>query len=930
MTHSLENTKYGYLVLATLAGLGLSTVQAQNATDDVVELEKRVVTTGSYIPTAGETPVAPVTFITQNDIKVSGVSSSLLEVIRKTTPQFVGNSNLGQSNGNIASGATGGGSFISLRNTRTLVLINGRRAAISPIAGSGGFNNVDVNTIPVSAVERIEVLNDGASAVYGADATSGVVNIILKKNFQGAEISGRYSFSDNDGNYEERNVSAAVGASSGKTSITVTAEWNKLDPLFQKERDFSNPSYGTPSFAGVINIGSKYYVLKPGLNAPPLDTDKPIDTLVSEGIYVGPFTFTELAFNEGAAAGYGFNLANYVTLLLRKESRIGTVAIEHKISDNMTLFADFLYSRTMTLSQINAQPLGTNSFFNAPGTHPYNPLPADVTVRVRNRFVENPRRYYYDTTGLRALGGLRGKITEKISYESAVNFNEVNQSYQNKGVYDLNTLIAAAGLTANAQATAGQRPIINLFAINQAPGALEASNAAGTAYSDFTSRLNTFDARVFGDLFEIPMGYVGFATGIEYRRELLTGDADLNSIPDANGVIKWAGATSIQPFRAKREVNSIFAEFKVPLVGPEQDIKFIHRADLDFAVRHERYSDTDDPTVKKVSLRLEVVENELVLRGNWGESFTAPTLYSMFGPTDQGFTDPIVITPAGGGAKKQLGQAQQRGGANPNLSPATSTSFGLGFVFTPKAVEGLSLEVNYFNITEDDLVGGIPSETIAQDVEDKGPASPYSQYLRFGSFEGSQVTAPGQLYNTPDIENVYITVNSQNIASQKLDGFDFVLKYARMFDFGKIDFVSTWTYFNSYKYKLLPTEPEEESAGRATNFNGTIPEYRVYNTVTFTKGPMQFTLGHQYIPSMPYENSPGPKMEAYTTFDVSVGYTFGQELAFLEGLSLRVGVNNIGNEMPPLAPELYDQSNADIDTYDPIGRLFFIEGSYKF
>ncbi|MDX2111939.1 MAG: TonB-dependent receptor plug domain-containing protein [Verrucomicrobiota bacterium] len=939
MTHSLAKKIRRGVLFAPLVGVGLglsSMAYAQTeSTEPIVELEKTVVT-GSLIPSAGETTLAPVTFIDTTAIRNTGVATSVLEIIRKSAPQFVGNGNLGASNGNVASGSTGGGSFVALRNTSTLVLINGRRAAISPIAGSGGFNGVDLNQIPVSAVERIDILNDGASAIYGADATAGVVNIILKTKYQGGEVGTRYGVSDNEGSWEERSAYTTFGASNGKTSVTISAEWNKQDPLFQAERSFSNPAYGTPSFAGVINIGSNYYVLKPGLNAPPVNSDKPIGDLVTEGVYVGPFTQTDIAFNEGAATGYGFNLAQYVTVLLSKERRGGTINLEHKISDYATVFGDILYSRNQTLSQINAQPLGTNAFFNAPASHPYNPT--NVTVRVRNRFVTNPRQYFYDSTSLRALGGLKGDITDKISYEVAGNWNEVNQSYKNRNVYDLTALMDSAGLSTTADpAGPNDRPLINFFAREQAPGAVNASGSVGTASSDFTSRLTTFDAVVRGSAFEIPMGDIQFAVGAEHRRELLIGTADLNSIPDSDGVIKWVGATSVQPIKAKREIASFFGELNIPLLGPDQDIPAFYKLNLDLQARHEKFSDTSDPTVKKIGLRWEVLKDELVVRSAWGESFNAPDLYSMYGPTDQGFTDPIVLTPKGASDGVEIGQAQQEGGANPLLQPAESTSYGFGFVYTPKFAKGLSLEVNYFNIKEDNIVGGIPSETILQDVEDNGAASPYAKFVAFNNFAGrpgaTPVTAAGQISTdgAADIENVYVTVNSQNLSSQELDGFDFVVKYANKYDFGKIDFASTWTYFTNYDIQILPTGAPEETAGRASNLNGTIPRWRVYNTLTYGISGFDFTVGHTYIPSMPYENAPvGVEMDSYQTFDASVSYAFGEEVSMLNGLTLRVGVNNIGNVMPPLAPELYDQSNADIDTYDPIGRLFYIEASYKF
>ncbi|MEX2044476.1 MAG: TonB-dependent receptor plug domain-containing protein, partial [Opitutus sp.] len=187
-------------------------------------LEKYEVT-GSYIPYSADAPAVPVTLLSIPDIQATG-EGDLLEVLRKAVPQFVGNSNIGSSNSSIQGGSTNGGSRIQLRNVATLVLINGRRGVFAPVSAVGGFDFVDVNSIPVSAVQSIEVLKDGASALYGSDAVSGVVNIILRKDFEGVEIGGRYRVSETMlGTWEERSARIIAGASSGKTSLTVSFEW---------------------------------------------------------------------------------------------------------------------------------------------------------------------------------------------------------------------------------------------------------------------------------------------------------------------------------------------------------------------------------------------------------------------------------------------------------------------------------------------------------------------------------------------------------------------------------------------------------------------------------------------------------------------------------------------------------------------------------
>jgi len=332
-----------------LLGVGLSLFAAQAAfaqqtspTGDTVKLDKFVVT-GSYIPYSATATAVPVTKVDIADMEATG-ESDLLEVLRKAVPQFVGNGNLGSQNSSIGGGSTNGGSRIQLRNVQTLVLINGRRAAFSPVSATGGFDFVDVNSIPVAAVESIEVLKDGASALYGSDAVSGVVNIILRDDYEGAEIGGRYRFANtNLGTWEERSARATVGASNGKTSLTVSFEWQKSDPLFQNEKDFSfNQTGKTSAYPGVLTTFGFEGTGAPGVyrliegKVPPVGGDFTTDQLVAMGIYEKQGSVN---FNSQ------FNISQYVTLALGSQRRALTAALSHQLSDSIELFGDFLYSK---------------------------------------------------------------------------------------------------------------------------------------------------------------------------------------------------------------------------------------------------------------------------------------------------------------------------------------------------------------------------------------------------------------------------------------------------------------------------------------------------------------------------------------------------------------------------------------------------------
>lgn len=926
----MNNSSVSYLrkPLALLgAGLSLfaaSAAFAQTAApaDDTVKLEKFVVT-GSYIPFAGTATAVPVTVLNSEAIADTGVTTNILEVLRKAAPQFSGNGNLGNSNANISSGSTGGGSSVAFRNTQTLVLINGRRAAYAPILSSGGSQYVDVNLIPVSAVERLEILQDGASALYGTDAVSGVVNIILKSNFQGFEVGAYYGTSDNDGNYAQRKVSIVGGTSTDKTAITVSAEWSYSDPLWQFERSFSNPAYGTPTFAGVINIGAQFYVLNPTLNAPPLNQDLTAAQLVANGTYI-PVDSTNLILGLGTEQQYAFNLADYVTLLLRNERKSATANFEHKWTDNMTVFGDLLYTQTNTVSQLNAQP--TNASLAA--SNPYNPF--DVTITARNRFVQSPRVYYYDTDSIRGVVGIKGTINDKFSWEAAANKNIIKQQYTNDGLIDTASRVAAVS-----------SGLVNYTAREQAAGAVEASGMFGTALGSATSTLTTYDVRLVGEMFELPAGPVGFAVGAEYRTETLKQTADRGS---QTLTFTWDSATTLDPFNSGRNIWASFAEVRIPIFGGDNKQSFANLLELTVAARKEKYSDTDDPFVPKFSLRWLPVDDQFAVRATYSESFAAPTLFNLFGPGGVGFTSSLNLARFGGGAPI-TGQANARSGSNSALLPSNSENFTFGFVWSPKAVKGLAVTVDYFDITQTDLVSTIGSATILQDVELLGTASPYASFVRIspldgtaGFFSGAPITAAGQIGSNP-IDNIFVTDTLVNISEQSLSGVDLKVDYTWNSDqLGRFNFNLAAAWYNSYSYIDLPGNPETETAGFATNFNGTIPEWMTYTSVVWSRGKWRANLGWTHIPEVEDVNADPAEtdgrfdsvIEAYNSFDVGLGYTFGSESAWLNGLSVRVGANNVLNEGMPMGGSTFTQSNADISTYNPVGRLMFIEARYRF
>ncbi|HEX3817782.1 MAG TPA: TonB-dependent receptor plug domain-containing protein, partial [Chthoniobacterales bacterium] len=230
---------------------------------------ERIVVTGSNIPTAEEVTASPLDTVTSADIDVSGATTSdVLTVLQKRNPDFTGGVNLGSTNANIASNSTAGGSSVQIRGLPTLVLFEGRRIADSAAIAAGGFQFTDVSLFPTSLISRIEVLKDGASALYGSEAVGGVVNIFLKKDFTGVELGARYGFTVESG-IAERKGYAIAGVGNDTTHVTFGFQYYEIDPLFNRERGYSQPFINaTTTFAGAGRDDAGFYILKPQLNSP--------------------------------------------------------------------------------------------------------------------------------------------------------------------------------------------------------------------------------------------------------------------------------------------------------------------------------------------------------------------------------------------------------------------------------------------------------------------------------------------------------------------------------------------------------------------------------------------------------------------------------------------------------------------------------------
>ena len=796
--HYLRKTK---LMLAGLMGLGAAlhaTAQtepappastasvAEEATPQVLQ---QVVVTGSNIPAAAEALAVPVVSINFADIQNSGVETNTLDILRKMIPSISG---IGSENATIGTATNYGGAEMFIHGLPALVLINGQRVSTSSAEAVGSNSFVDLNLIPPAAIQSVDVLEDGASAIYGSDALGGVINIILKKDYNGWDVHTHWGESPNSGHYTERTFSVVGGVSDGKNSITLSAEYSQNPYILFSQRPDTVTYGASVNIPGVVDIynavpggvganpvppggggGDEFYILAPGVNAPPGGGTYTMQQLVAMGVYLdlgnaadpvnGPAVYQSVYSH--------LNLAAHQTLAESLKRESGTAYFEHKFNPNLTASGTLLYSRTITVSTLNAQPLGPQvdsptdpwldenldfgSFPPPPGsqflyytapTNPFSlnyleqgetysadtngngPFPSGNDVTAHNRFINYPRIFQNTSTQINAVGQLDGNIGTEYSWTGSIDYSRGELRYENFNV-----------LNASVFQTELNDGTLNPFAINQAPGVLP-GNLLGTAYVDGINDLTTAEFIFRGSPFDLPAGKLSFALGVSYSREVMNAIADQNS--ETNG---WIDAPSIEPIDQQRKWLSYFGEVEVPIFGDRFTAPGFHALNLDVAYRNDDYYGVGDSKTPKVSLKYEPLGDDFAIRATAGKSFLAPPLYDLYGPVNTGSSQSITYTPYQQSVPYSNVQFNAQGGSNPNLQPATGTNWTVGFVYDSKLIPGLNVAFDYYDSVTHNFFGVLAEQTIVQSVEDLGPASPYGSLIHFGSINGPVATAPGQI-----------------------------------------------------------------------------------------------------------------------------------------------------------------------------------------
>jgi iron complex outermembrane receptor protein len=866
---------------ATLAmvGSGYSSVTLAEEEEAIEE----VVVTGSRIQRAVSDAPSPVTTITSEDLELSGLSN-VADVLRSTTYNSFGSfrERSGTSFGQIA--------LVDLRGLgpgRTAVLINGRRVPGNPFTGTSA---VDINSIPLSAVERIEILTDSASAVYGADALGGVINFIMKDDYEGAEILLGTTNPSAEGAKEDR-VQAVFGASGDKGRVTASVEWYTRDPIFDGDRDYSAVQINGPSFGDTVGVsvgGNTGFV--PGFPSNPFPIgDCPEDLYA--GVLDNPFGI------PGQGCGYGYADISAQTGGLDRFSTF--LDASYDINEDTTVYMESRYSRIESFGRYapavgfffvdegqrlenGLDPILTGDLATAADTDASGAIEPGEGFFAFHRFVgHGPRDDVTDRHEFDVLVGMEGTLNDgEISYDVYA------RSYQYSAdeigdTYVLNSRIRDL-------AASGAYDVVNPAAPSNAAAVLSSS---ADLFRDLKTNYNAAGFSFTGSAFELGGGSVGWAVGGEVAKEEYRDQYD--SYREAGNVIGSAGNSAA----GDRDRSALFAEVSLPILD---------NFELNGAVRWDDYSDFGSAVSPSVSARFEATD-WLVLRASYNEGFKAPDLTNLYSKLSQSFNDVTDFVRCEAQGIEPLEcptfQVENFTGGNAELEAEEAESVNFGVVLSP--IEGLKASFDYFTVDTTDRATSLSLSRLLSLAAD-GNLPPGTAVNR-GAGEAAGI--PGAIIN---ITNV-IT----NAAALNIEGYDLRLEYDTDLSFAQLYARAEWSHMESYEF-------QGEPGGATTEFmgEGGFPEDRFNMSLRL----MWDTFSANYTLNYIGEHGDG-QSEDYDSY-VQNDITF--EYRTPVGVDLTVGVLNFTDEGPVLDTFGGGFTSASETLYDLAGRRYFARVKYSF
>ncbi len=900
--------------------------------------KERIEITGSSIKRVQDEGALPLQIITKDEIDRAGIVSAE-ELVAIISANGAGRDNMSSNVGitaNFADRNNFGAASANLRglgSASTLVLLNGRRMSSSGIRGVA----VDLNSIPLAAIQRVEVLKDGASAIYGTDAIGGVINFILKKDYSGVELTAFTNVTD-DGGGDISRFSIVAGRgdlAKDRYNVMASVTFDKQDGLRGRERGFVNGNQpnrgltpdttGTPfatqtggtgtgigaSYVGSTNIngiftlpGTTQTFNRANLLSFTGNCDSVPGMTQYRGDVLGPSFF---ASSRGCAYDYGREQA-----LIQPYERMNYVArATFELSANHTAFVEAVGSKTTSERTFEQRQVTTS--IAAGNAYPVNgPFYQDLTQFIPTFNRNNPIAYRWRCIAcgnrvieteaesfkfLIGMEGIIGKFDYKIGFAKA---GSKADSLLKAGYYrtvDFNAALAT-GLI-NPWLLPGQSQTAAAMAL------LDSTSAAGSTLQGGEFKLSQFDAGLSGEIMQGPAGPIAAAVGFDIRKEeyFLNNNASATAIQDA------PFPTDIFVSKRDRDIRAVFAEIAVPVM---KNLEF------SAAVRHDDYSDFGTTTNPKVSFKFQPMQ-ELLFRGSYSEGFRAPSFTQLYSPISESqipgnVADPLLCPQNPGNpvfcAIRPLG----RGGGNASLQPETSEQRSLGFVVSP--TNWFSANMDFYEIRRNDRIYVVTPQLVIANPDTfpnaivRGPTGRIDEVG--GYIQGGLVNADGDITRGVDIGMLF---------KSKVMDWNFT---------GSVE----GTYVDSFKSRIFKSQQYRELAGQ-WDTQDLFPRWKHTARATFSRGPWSTTLTQQFTSGYKDEvpagvaNAPDfkPRVEDYITYNVSATYTGFKKL------TLTGGILNLLNTDPPFTAHNVDFAGGtawDPRVANPRGRAFTLRAVYKF
>jgi len=987
---SMNNVRRSRLSAAVRSALILSllpvaAVQAQE-TDEPRQLD-RVEVTGSRIKKAQIEGQTPVQTITRSQIEKSGLTS-IADILQNLSGSGSALNTKFNSSGNFGfppdgSGVGAGAATVDLRHLgskRVLVLVDGIRW-VNEASASGVGSSTDLNTIPVNIIERIDILEDGASSIYGSDAIAGVVNIITRRNFDGVAVSTSYGrYDEGDGDTTTGEIS--FGKAGDDFSFFFGASYLEQKEVESVDREISRfPVPGTGlTFASSATPNGRFIFFPPTANSACPLTDLDGDPNTPSVPFCNITTPNGQSFPNGPNfpgdfIGFGtanrFNFAEYNYLLTPSERKGIFAQGRYDVGDNVTWYVRALYNNRQSENRAAPEPLflgpdaGTGNpyaddiFISA--DNPFNPFGYDLVssgenanlVLIGRRPVEGgARRFFQDVDTWYFATGLEGSfdLGSRPYYWDLNYARSSNKAEQtNFGSYNIRRIAQALGPVANCNADPQCTPL-NIFG---GPGTITPAMLAyiqPIVRDSSENNLELFSANLTGDIAELWAGPLAFATGFEHRT------LDGTYLPDALTVAgEYNGVPSL-PTSGEYDVDEYFVEFNLPVYANAGS-----QLDLSLAGRYSDYSTFGGETTAKAGFRWQFGD-QLLFRGTFAEGFRAPSIGELFGSAarfDATLRDPCLIgldgsAPTGvhcgalgvpAGATQANSQISVTTGGFEGLQPETSDSLSLGVVFSPAFGAGASwserfdIEITYYRHEIDGAIQAIDAQTqlnlcAGAPLGQNQPAQP-------------DLGGPGSAFcegitraTTGGINGFNNTL--QNFGSVETDGFDVDLFWTLPeFDFGTLRLSWQNTFVDDYVSVDALGTLQPQGVGVEVS-NSAIPEWTSNLSLDWTYGDLSARWSSRHIDSLTEScgdawsfavcSDPDPVTETGTNRLGSTTYHDLQaswQTPWIGELRITGGVNNIGDKDAPICLSC-SLNGYDASTYMLPGRFYYVRADFKF